>query len=65
MSADKRTDGRAETAPAEERRAGSADPRAQAEAVLADSDRRQEERERTGGTVEHRSSQAAGETLDR
>lgn len=54
MQPNERASERATDAPAEESRAGSDDPAAQAEAVLADSDERQEGREDSGGTVEHR-----------
>jgi len=54
MGANDRVNERASDAPAEEQRAGSADPAAQAAAVLADSDERQEGREESGPTVEHR-----------
>lgn len=44
----------------EERGAGSADPEAQAEAILADSDRRQEDRDAAPDSfVEHRTSDEA------
>jgi hypothetical protein len=46
---------RAAELPAEERAAGSADPRAQAEAILADSDRREDDPE----AIENRRSDQA------
>jgi len=54
---DDRTDQRAADMLPEERAAGSDDPRAQAEAILADSDRREEEPE----PLEERSSDEAAE----
>ena len=54
---DDRTDQRAADLLPEERAAGSDDPRAQAEAILADSDRREEEPE----PLEERSSDEAAE----
>lgn len=54
MARDERVATRAVDAPAEERVAGSDDPAAQAEAILEDSDERQEKREESGGHVEHR-----------
>lgn len=54
---DRRTTERAELLP-EEKASGSDDPTAQAEAVLDDSDRRQEDRNAAPGTVvEHRRSE--------
>ena len=53
-SRDDRVSQRADDRPAEEVGAGSADPAAQAAAILADSDERQEGREESGGQVEHR-----------
>lgn len=46
---------RADDRPAEEAGAGSADPAAQAAAILADSDERQEGRDESGAVVEPRS----------
>jgi hypothetical protein len=54
MQPNDRATARAEDAPPEERRADSDDRVAQAEAILADSDERQDSREETGATVEHR-----------
>lgn len=54
MEPNERASERAADAPPEEAKAGSADPRAQAEAILTESDERQETREESGGTVEHR-----------
>ncbi len=54
MQPNDRVQGRASDAPAEEAGRGSDDRVAQAEAILADSDERQEGREESGGTVEHR-----------
>lgn len=51
---DRRLADRADDAPAEESGAGSADPQAQAAAILADSDERQNGREQSAGNVEHR-----------
>lgn len=51
---DDRVAERASDAPAEETRMDSDDRVAQAEAILADSDERQEQREGSGGSVEHR-----------
>lgn len=56
MQPKERVQGRASDAPAEEAGSGSDDRMAQAEAILADSDERQEGREESGGTVEHRTS---------
>ncbi|HET9076729.1 MAG TPA: hypothetical protein VFN68_07345 [Acidimicrobiales bacterium] len=52
---DERVSGRADDAPAEEKRAGRDDAAAQAAAVLAESDERQDGREASGGSVEHHS----------
>ena len=55
-----RTDSRADHLRVEERRAGSDEPHAQAEAILEDSDRRSEDRDAApGSTVEHRTSDEA------
>jgi hypothetical protein len=54
MAPDPRINERAGDAPPEEQAAGSADPAAQAAAILADSDERQASREGSGGDVEHR-----------
>lgn len=54
MEPNDRASQRATDAPAEESRAGSDDPAAQAETILAESDERQEGREDSGGSVEHR-----------
>ena len=62
---DHRIGERADDAPAEEERAGRADPRAQAAAILADSDERQESREESAGTVEHRVVSGEGPARDR
>ena len=62
---DDRVSGRAEDAPAEETTAGRADPRAQAAAVLADSDEREQGREESGGTVEHPVGSGDGPSADR
>lgn len=53
-SRDDRVSQRADDRPAEEVGAGSADPAAQAEAILAESDERQEGRDSSAGSVEHR-----------
>ncbi len=62
---DERVTERADDSPAEEERAGRIDPRAQAAAVLADSDERQYGREETAGTVEHRVVDGDGPARDR
>jgi hypothetical protein len=54
MAPNERARSRAAAAPAEEERAGRADPVAQADAILADSDAREETREQSEGAVEHR-----------
>ena len=54
MQPNERATERATDAPAEESRAGSDDPKAQAEAILSDSDEREARREESEGTVEHR-----------
>ncbi len=54
MQPNERVTGRASDAPAEEAGAGSEDRIAQAEAILAESDERQDRREESGGSVEHR-----------
>ena len=54
MEPNERASERVTDAPAEEARAGSDDPAAQAKAILAESDERQEGREESGGSVEHR-----------
>ena len=54
MDPNERVSARADEAPAEEAGAGSDDPTAQAQAILAESDERQEHREESGGAVEHR-----------
>lgn len=54
MDPNERASHRASDAPAEEARAGSADRATQAEAILADSDERETQREDSGATVEHR-----------
>ena len=57
---DDRAARRAEHLLPEEQAAGSADPRAQAEEILADSDRRQEDRDAAPDSlVEHRTSDEA------
>lgn len=48
----------------EERRAGTSVPEEQAAAILADSERRQEEREGSGATVEHRRVGGTGPAVD-
>ncbi|MDE3205812.1 MAG: hypothetical protein KGQ66_16515 [Acidobacteriota bacterium] len=53
-SSDDRVIRRADDRPAEEIEAGSADPAAQAEAILAESDERQDGSEGRAGWVEHR-----------
>lgn len=62
---DPRVGARADDAPAEEERAGRADAREQAEAILADSDDRQNGREESGGSVEHRVVTGEGPASDR
>lgn len=62
---DARVDERADDAPAEEARAGRADPRSQAAAILGDSDERQEQREESAATVEHRVVSGDGPARDR
>ena len=54
MQPNERATERASDAPAEESGADSDDRTTQAEAILADSDERQDRREESGGTVEHR-----------
>lgn len=54
MQPNDRTTERADDGPAEEQASASDDRKAQARAILADSDRRQAERETSEGTVEHR-----------
>ena len=53
-SSDDRVIRRADDRPAEETEAGSADPAAQAQAILAESDERQDGTEGRAGRVEHR-----------
>lgn len=65
MGNDHRIEERADDAPAEEEHAGRVDPRAQAAAILADSDERQEGREEAGDTVEHRVVSGDGQARDR
>ncbi len=58
MEPDRRVESRADSLLPEEASAGSSDARSQAEEILAESDRRQDDRDAApGSVVEHRSSE--------